>query len=152
CDNARNDCLPEPLKNIVGAFATTLHRSPPTNFSDVCTIRAACQFLSSPSGPAALPRSDIVGAGSGAGTVAGAIGVREQMFDADEQVLGQEQSDQKASSKLAKKGGFPMLSWANFYRGLANEATLRAAQMANSAEKDKLEEVAKEWSALAEWV
>ena len=45
-----------------------------------------------------------------------------------------------------------MLSWAHFYRGLANEATLRAAQMANSSEKDKLEEVAKEWSALAEWV
>jgi len=45
-----------------------------------------------------------------------------------------------------------MLSWATFYRGLANEATLRAAQMANSCEKDKLEEVAKEWSALAEWV
>ena len=45
-----------------------------------------------------------------------------------------------------------MLSWANFYRGLANEATLRAAQMANSSKKDKLQEVAKEWSALAEWV
>jgi len=73
------------------------------------------------------------------------------MFDADEQVLGQEQSDQEASGKLAKKR-FPMLSWADFYRGLANEATLRAAQMANSSEKDKLEEVAKEWSALAEWV
>jgi hypothetical protein len=37
-----------------------------------------------------------------------------------------------------------MLSWADFYRGLANEATLRAAQMANSSEKDKIEEVAKE--------
>ena len=72
------------------------------------------------------------------------------MFDANEQVLGQEQSDQ-ASGKLAKKR-FPMLSWADFYRGLANEATLRAAQMANLSEKDKLEEVAKEWSALAEWV
>jgi hypothetical protein len=47
---------------------------------------------------------------------------------------------------------FPMLSWANFYRGLANEATLHAAQMPNSSKKDKLEEVAKEWSALAEWV
>ena len=45
-----------------------------------------------------------------------------------------------------------MLSWADFYRGLANEATLRAAQMANSSKKDKLEEVAKEWSVLAEWV
>ena len=44
-----------------------------------------------------------------------------------------------------------MLSWADFYRGLANEATLRAAQVANSSEKGKLEEVAKEWSALAEW-
>ena len=45
-----------------------------------------------------------------------------------------------------------MLSWANFYRRLANETTLHAVQMANSSEKNKLEEVAKEWSALAEWV
>jgi hypothetical protein len=45
-----------------------------------------------------------------------------------------------------------MLSWAEFYRGLANEATLRAAQMANASEKDELKEVAKEWSTLAEWV
>jgi len=45
-----------------------------------------------------------------------------------------------------------MSSWANFYRGLANEATSRAAQMANPSEKHKLEKVAKEWSALAEWV
>src|SRR5262245_39445707 len=29
------------------------------------------------------------------------------MFDADEQVLGQEQSDQKASGGTRKKGGFP---------------------------------------------
>jgi hypothetical protein len=36
--------------------------------------------------------------------------------------------------------------------GLLTEATLRAAQMANSSEKDNLEGVAKEWSALAEWV
>ena len=82
----------------------------------------------------------------------GAIGVREQIFGTDEQDLGQEQSDQKALGKTRKKGGFPMLSWADFYRGLANEATLRATQMANSFEKDKLEGVAKEWSELAEWV
>jgi len=44
-----------------------------------------------------------------------------------------------------------MSSWANFYRGLAHEATLRAAQTATSFEKDKFEEAAKEWSALAEW-
>ena len=89
--------------------------------------------------------------GRRSGTVADAIGVSEQVFGADEQVLGQEQSDQEASGELAKKR-FPMLSWANFYRGLANEATLRAAQMPNSSKRDKLEEVAKEWSALAEWV
>ena len=45
-----------------------------------------------------------------------------------------------------------MLSWADFYRGLANEATLRAAQMANSSKKDKLEEVAKEWWSMTAWV
>ena len=45
-----------------------------------------------------------------------------------------------------------MSSWSDFYRGLAKEATLRAAQMANASEKDKLEEFAKEWSTLAEWV
>jgi hypothetical protein len=44
-----------------------------------------------------------------------------------------------------------MSSWAHFYRRLANEATLRAAQAANLSERDKFEEVAKEWSALAEW-
>jgi hypothetical protein len=60
----------------------------------------------------------------------------------------------KATKKQvnSQQRGFPMLSWANFYRGLANEATLHAAQMPNSSKKDKLEEVAKEWSALAEWV
>ena len=84
----------------------------------------------------ATPKSDIVCAGSGSGAVAGAIGVGEQMFDANEQVLGQEQSDQ-ASGKLAKKR-FPMLSWADFYRGLANEATLRAAQMANLPKRTNL--------------
>ena len=40
-----------------------------------------------------------------------------------------------------------MSSWANFYRGLANEAMLAA----DLSEKDKFEEVAREWSALAEW-
>ena len=40
-----------------------------------------------------------------------------------------------------------MCSWANFYRGLANDARERAAR----AIKDKFEEVAKEWSALAVW-
>src|SRR5262249_39727375 len=54
----------------------------------------------------------------------------------------------KRQNELAKKR-FSMLSWAEFYRGLANEATLRAAQMVNASEKDKLEEVAKEWSTLA---
>ena len=44
-----------------------------------------------------------------------------------------------------------MSSWAHFYRRLANEARLRAAQAANLSESDKFEEVAKEWSALAEW-
>jgi hypothetical protein len=45
-----------------------------------------------------------------------------------------------------------MSSWAHFYRRLANdEARLRAAQAANLSERDKFEEVAKEWSALAEW-
>jgi hypothetical protein len=41
--------------------------------------------------------------------------------------------------------------WANFYRGLANEAKLRAAQAASLSEKDKFEAVAMEWSALAKW-
>ena len=44
-----------------------------------------------------------------------------------------------------------MSSWSNFYRGLANEARLRAAQAGNLSERDKFEKVAKEWSALAEW-
>jgi hypothetical protein len=42
-----------------------------------------------------------------------------------------------------------MCSWANFYRGLANEARERAARASNLSIKDKFEEVAKEWSALA---
>ena len=45
-----------------------------------------------------------------------------------------------------------MCSWANFYRGLANEARERAARASNLSIKDKFEEVAKEWSALAVWV
>ena len=44
-----------------------------------------------------------------------------------------------------------MCSWANFYRGLANEARERAARASNVSIKDKFEEVAKEWSALAVW-
>jgi hypothetical protein len=54
------------------------------------------------------------------------------------------------SGVVPSKKEIRMSSWANFYRGLANEARLRAAQAANLSEKDKLEEVAKEWSALAE--
>jgi hypothetical protein len=44
-----------------------------------------------------------------------------------------------------------MCSWANFYRGLANEARERAARASNLSIKDRFEEVAKEWSALAVW-
>jgi hypothetical protein len=44
-----------------------------------------------------------------------------------------------------------MPSWANFYRTLAREATLRAAQAATHAARDRFEEAAIEWSALAEW-
>jgi len=44
-----------------------------------------------------------------------------------------------------------MCSWANFYRGLANEARERAVRASNVSIKDKFEEVAKEWSALAVW-
>jgi hypothetical protein len=44
-----------------------------------------------------------------------------------------------------------MCSWANFYRGLASEARERAARASNLSIKDKFEEVAKEWSALAVW-
>ena len=44
-----------------------------------------------------------------------------------------------------------MCSWANFYRGLANEARERAARASNLSIKDRFEEVAKEWSALTVW-
>jgi hypothetical protein len=44
-----------------------------------------------------------------------------------------------------------MCPWANFYRRLANEARERAAHATDPSVKDKLEEVAKEWSALAVW-
>jgi hypothetical protein len=44
-----------------------------------------------------------------------------------------------------------MSSWASFYRGLANEARERAVRAGNLSIKDKFEEVAKEWSALADW-
>jgi intein/homing endonuclease len=37
-----------------------------------------------------------------------------------------------------------MCSWANFYRGLANEARERAVRASNVSIKDKFEEVAKE--------
>jgi hypothetical protein len=44
-----------------------------------------------------------------------------------------------------------MRSWPNFYRMLAAEAKHRAARTMNHSARDKLEEVAREWSALAEW-
>ena len=44
-----------------------------------------------------------------------------------------------------------MCSWANFYRGLANEARQRAARASNPSIRDNLEAVAKEWSTLAVW-
>jgi hypothetical protein len=44
-----------------------------------------------------------------------------------------------------------MCSWANFYRRLANEARERAAHATDWSAKNKLEEVAKDWSALAVW-
>ena len=43
-----------------------------------------------------------------------------------------------------------MCSWANFYRGLANEAKERAAHAADPFH-DNFEAVAKEWSTLAAW-
>ena len=58
----------------------------------------------------------------------------------------------RAESNFLKKMEIRMSSWANFYRELANEAKLRAAQAASLSEKDKFEEVAMEWSALAKWV
>jgi hypothetical protein len=79
------------------------------------------------------------------------IGRNEQVFGVNNKSPRWGKATKKRQSELAKKR-FPMLSWAEFYRGLANEATLRAAQMANASEKDELEEVAKEWSTLAEWV
>jgi hypothetical protein len=44
-----------------------------------------------------------------------------------------------------------MCSWANFYRRLANEARKRAAQAASPSLKDRFEQVAEEWAALATW-
>jgi hypothetical protein len=44
-----------------------------------------------------------------------------------------------------------MCSWANFYRGLANEARERAARASNPSFKDNFEAAAKEWSTLAVW-
>jgi hypothetical protein len=44
-----------------------------------------------------------------------------------------------------------MTSWASFYRELANEANERAAQATAPSAKDKFEEVAREWSELADW-
>ena len=45
-----------------------------------------------------------------------------------------------------------MDSWENFYRRLALEARERAAQATNPTAKAALEEVAAEWSELADWV
>ena len=44
-----------------------------------------------------------------------------------------------------------MCSWANFYRGLANEARERAARASNRSLRDNFETAAKEWSTLAVW-
>jgi hypothetical protein len=44
-----------------------------------------------------------------------------------------------------------MSCWESFYRGLADEARERAVRASNLSIKDKFEEVAKEWSALADW-
>ena len=51
----------------------------------------------------------------------------------------------------SKKMEIRMSSWANFYQELANEAKSRAAQAASLSKKDKFEEVAMEWAALAQW-
>ena len=45
----------------------------------------------------------------------------------------------------------PMSSWASFYRELANEANERAVEGTTPSVKHKFEEVAKEWSELADW-
>jgi hypothetical protein len=50
-----------------------------------------------------------------------------------------------------KRMEIPMTSWASFYRELANEANERAAQATAPSAKDKFEEVAREWSELADW-
>jgi len=44
-----------------------------------------------------------------------------------------------------------MSSWASFYRELANEANERAVEGTTPSVKHKFEEVAKEWSELADW-
>jgi hypothetical protein len=43
-----------------------------------------------------------------------------------------------------------MSPWASFYRELANEANERAAEATKPSVKDKFEEVAREWSELAD--
>jgi hypothetical protein len=50
-----------------------------------------------------------------------------------------------------KRMEIPMSSWASFYRELANEANERAAEATTPSVKEKFEEVAKEWSELADW-
>jgi hypothetical protein len=45
----------------------------------------------------------------------------------------------------------PMSSWASFYRELAYEANERAVEATTPSVKHKFEEVAKEWSELADW-
>jgi hypothetical protein len=44
-----------------------------------------------------------------------------------------------------------MCSWANFYRGLTDEAKERAAHATSPSIRDDFEAVAKEWSTLAVW-
>jgi hypothetical protein len=47
---------------------------------------------------------------------------------------------------------FPVRTeWTTSRKFTANDAKLRAAQAASLSEKDKFEEVAMEWSALAQW-
>jgi hypothetical protein len=47
---------------------------------------------------------------------------------------------------------FRMDSWKNFYRRLALEARERAAQATSPSTRAGLEQVAAEWSELADWV
>ena len=55
------------------------------------------------------------------------------------------------SPERAKEDGDSYVIVGKLLPRLANEAMLRAVRAADLSEKDKFEEVAKEWSALAEW-